>query len=97
MVRVVRTPTGTVTVDQTGKLSGRGTYLCRAPACWQAGLRRETLARALKSTISTEDRAALQEFAATLVGQDQPLAGQQSNDVGQLAAPPTREEAHAET
>ena len=86
MVRVVRTPTGAVTVDPTGKLSGRGTYLCRAAACWQAGLRREALARALKSTIREEDRAALQTFAATLAGDSQPAG-----------PPPTREEAHAET
>src|ERR671916_796064 len=29
LVRVVRAPDGTVTVDDTGKKSGRGAYLCR--------------------------------------------------------------------
>lgn len=29
MIRVVRTPEGTVEIDKTGKKSGRGVYLCR--------------------------------------------------------------------
>ena len=28
MIRVVRTPEGTVEIDKTGKKSGRGVYLC---------------------------------------------------------------------
>jgi predicted RNA-binding protein YlxR (DUF448 family) len=63
MVRVVRTTDGPVEVDPTGKRSGRGAYLCRLPECWQAGLRRKALDRALKIELSAADREALASFA----------------------------------
>ena len=64
-VRVVRLPEGRVEVDLTGKKSGRGAYLCSDPACWEATLKRDRLAVALRTEISQEDRQALQEFART--------------------------------
>ena len=33
LVRVVRSPDGTVSVDLTGKKAGRGAYLCPSTAC----------------------------------------------------------------
>ena len=38
MVRVVRTPAGAVVADPTGKLAGRGAYLCAQEECWKLGL-----------------------------------------------------------
>ena len=35
LCRVVRTPTGEIVLDDTGKLAGRGAYLCRNLACLQ--------------------------------------------------------------
>ncbi|HZU07113.1 MAG TPA: YlxR family protein [Chloroflexota bacterium] len=66
LVRLVRTPEGRVLVDPTGKAPGRGAYLCRQPACWNAALRRSALAGALRTTLSAEDRAALERFRDTL-------------------------------
>jgi uncharacterized protein len=56
LVRVVRTPDGSVTIDPTGKLSGRGAYLCASPPCWQTDPRKAhgTLARGLKVDIIPE-------------------------------------------
>ena len=33
-VRVVRTPEGTVEVDESGRRNGRGAYLCAQATCW---------------------------------------------------------------
>ena len=66
LVRVVRTPSGSVQVDPTGKLAGRGAYVCRTQACWGQALQGQRLSAALKTTLSTEDQAALRAFAATL-------------------------------
>lgn len=66
LVRVVRRTDGSVVVDPTGKQSGRGAYLCQRPACWQQGLRRDVLGRALKTTVGPADRAALEAYAAGL-------------------------------
>ena len=66
MVRLVRTPAAGVQVDSTGKLAGRGAYLCRNKTCWEQGLRSQRLGQALKTTLSAEEIAALRAFAATL-------------------------------
>jgi predicted RNA-binding protein YlxR (DUF448 family) len=65
LVRLVRSSDGRVSVDPTGKKPGRGAYLCDNPDCWQTGLRRGALERALKTTLGEEDRAALERFALT--------------------------------
>jgi uncharacterized protein len=79
LVRIVRSPEGSVLVDDTGKRFGRGAYLCRTSECWQKGLRKETLARALKTTIGAADRAALEHYATSLTaerpGEVRALAG----------------------
>lgn len=66
LIRVVHTPAGTVEVDPTGKKAGRGAYLCSKRSCWQLGLKKHALERALKITISAENLAQLEAFAATL-------------------------------
>jgi predicted RNA-binding protein YlxR (DUF448 family) len=63
-VRIVRAPDGGVTIDPTGKRSGRGAYLCESADCWQAGLRRGVLPRALKiESIPENDLETLNAYA----------------------------------
>ncbi|MDA1096471.1 MAG: YlxR family protein [Chloroflexi bacterium] len=38
LIRLVKTASGTVAVDHSGKLHGRGAYLCQDAACWKKGL-----------------------------------------------------------
>ncbi len=59
LIRVVQTPDGNLKVDLTGKANGRGAYLCRQASCWEKGLQKERLARALKTTLSAEALLAL--------------------------------------
>jgi uncharacterized protein len=66
LVRVVRGTDGTVEVDDTGKKSGRGAYLCKTQECWNKAVGGKVLEYALKTPISVEQRAALQQYAATL-------------------------------
>ena len=66
LVRVVRTPLGTVELDEGGKKAGRGAYLCRVHECWDAALKKKTLEYALKTAISLEDKAVLQAYGAAL-------------------------------
>lgn len=60
LIRVVRTPTGNLSVDPTGKANGRGAYLCRQASCWEKGFSTQRLAQALKVTLSAEEVADLQ-------------------------------------
>jgi uncharacterized protein len=64
MLRVVRTVDGVYT-DETGKLAGRGAYLHDRRECWERGLG-GGLAHALKTDLSAEDHARLEEFMKTL-------------------------------
>jgi len=66
LVRVVRTPAEGVQVDASGKLAGRGAYLCQNRTCWERGLRSQRLNQALKTALTAEEVAALQAFAMTL-------------------------------
>lgn len=67
LVRVVRTPTGEVCVDTTGKVSGRGAYVCPAPSCVDRALRDGRLAgildRPLPETLSDSLRDAVSRDA----------------------------------
>jgi Protein of unknown function (DUF448) len=56
---VVRTPAGVVTIDATGRMPGRGAYLCRDAACWDTAARKRALEHALKTTIPADVTATL--------------------------------------
>ena len=66
LVRIVRTPEGTVMVDETGKRSGRGAYLCPERRCWEAALTQRQLERALKVKLALETKTHLMAYAAGL-------------------------------
>ncbi len=54
--RVVRTPDGLVSVDPSGKLAGRGAYLCGSSNCWERGVSKAALDRSLGVSLSDENR-----------------------------------------
>jgi predicted RNA-binding protein YlxR (DUF448 family) len=64
MVRIVKTADG-VQIDPTGKLPGRGAYLHDRRECWERGLK-GALGHALKTALTAEERARLEEFMGTL-------------------------------
>lgn len=64
MIRIVRTAEG-VNVDPTGKFAGRGAYLHDRHECWERGMK-GALAHALKTVLTEDDRARLEEFMKTL-------------------------------
>ena len=47
LVRVVRTPAGDVEIDPTGRVPGRGAYVCASGECAAEAVRRRSLERAL--------------------------------------------------
>jgi len=60
LVRIVRTPEGNVLIDTTGKMSGRGTYICKSIDCLNKSKRSKSLSRALDVPISDEVFEALE-------------------------------------
>ena len=57
------TPERECAVDDTGKRSGRGAYLCRQPGCWDSALKGGRLTAALRGRIEQGDRERLTAFA----------------------------------
>ncbi len=51
MIRVVRQPDGTVSLDFSGKLSGRGAYVCPDPECLRKARKSRALERCLEADI----------------------------------------------
>ena len=54
MIRVVRTPEGDVRLDFSGKLNGRGAYICPNPECLQKARKSKSLDRSLEVPIPEE-------------------------------------------
>lgn len=48
LLRVVRLPEGNLTIDLSGKKSGRGAYLCFNPECLEKAIKKKSLQRNLK-------------------------------------------------
>ena len=61
LVRVVRGPDGTVFLDATGKMSGRGAYICQSPQCLRQARKARRLERALSCRIPDEVYGRLEE------------------------------------
>ena len=59
LVRIVRTPEGDVTVDPTGKRSGRGAYVCATRECLQRAVRSGKLSKALEAAVPEDVVTAL--------------------------------------
>lgn len=53
-VRVVRSKEGVISLDPTGKKSGRGAYLCREAGCFAQVRKSRRLDRALKCAVPDE-------------------------------------------
>lgn len=61
LVRVVRSKEGALAVDLTGKMSGRGVYLCPNPECLKKARKAKRLERALECQIPDEVYDRLEE------------------------------------
>ena len=54
MLRVVRSPEGEVTLDFTGKKSGRGAYICPKTTCLKKARKSRRIEHALECSIPEE-------------------------------------------
>jgi predicted RNA-binding protein YlxR (DUF448 family) len=66
LVRIVRTPSGDVTFDESGRAAGRGAYVCRTAECLDNAITKGALSRALKTPLSADARMALGEGLTNL-------------------------------
>ena len=53
-IRVVRTPEGELVLDKTGRMPGRGAYLCLSEECLKKAVKKKAIERALGVTVSDD-------------------------------------------
>ncbi len=58
-------PDGTVTMDMTGRLNGRGAYICADGSCWTTALKKKQIERALSAPLPPELRARMESGPAS--------------------------------
>ena len=68
LIRVVRGTDGTVSLDFSGKLNGRGAYLCPDPACLKQARRSKALERSLEVPIPEEVYDRLEKEMGDTIG-----------------------------
>lgn len=61
LIRVVRSPEGTVSLDFKGKLPGRGAYICPKESCLKKALKSKALERNLEVPVPETVLQQLQE------------------------------------
>lgn len=61
MIRIVRDPQGSVSIDRTGKKAGRGAYICDQEECLEKALKNRGIERSLSVTLSGELLEALRK------------------------------------
>ncbi|HUV95578.1 MAG TPA: YlxR family protein [Anaerolineae bacterium] len=66
LTRIVRKPDGEVAIDSTGKVSGRGAYLCSNRKCWIEALKHRSLERALNVALTAQQHQAIEAYASQL-------------------------------
>ncbi len=54
LIRVVRSPEGTISLDLTGKAPGRGAYICPASECLKKAQKSKAIDRALETAVPPE-------------------------------------------
>ena len=61
LIRVLRTPEGEIVIDELGKRSGRGAYICKRPECLRKSRKQRRLETSLECSIPDEVYKKLEE------------------------------------
>jgi hypothetical protein len=64
---LVRTSSGSIDIDVTGKKAGRGAYLCRVGGCWEDGINTGKIEHSLKVALRPEERETLIRLGQDLI------------------------------
>ena len=70
LIRVVHQKDGTILLDVTGMLAGRGAYICPKPECLRAAAKSRRLEKAFSCRVPEEVYAALEASLANADGEE---------------------------
>lgn len=54
LIRIVRLPQGEIVIDRTGKMPGRGAYLCDKTECLEKAIKTRRIERVFETKIENE-------------------------------------------
>lgn len=69
LLRIVHTPEGGINLDPTGRMSGRGAYICREKECMEKAIRQHQIERAFSCSVSPDVYEQLKQQLLSLDGQ----------------------------
>ncbi|MBQ3852123.1 MAG: YlxR family protein [Lachnospiraceae bacterium] len=62
LIRIVRNTDGLILVDETGRMNGRGAYICPSAECLDKAFKKHGLDRAFKTTVPKEALESISEY-----------------------------------
>ena len=62
LLRIVKTPDGVVTLDESGKINGRGVYLCKSQQCLARAAKNKNFAKNHGFALTDELVASLEKI-----------------------------------
>lgn len=54
LVRIVKTPEGEIKLDKTGKLNGRGAYICKSAECFLKAIKARRFEKVFSCSLSED-------------------------------------------
>lgn len=54
LIRIVKNKNGEINVDLTGKMEGRGTYICKSEECLKKAIKNKRMSKAFEMEISDD-------------------------------------------
>lgn len=61
LIRIVKTPEDEIVIDTTGKVNGRGAYICNNSDCLEMAFKNKSISRSLKAEVTVEIHDKLKE------------------------------------
>ena len=68
LIRVVKTPEGEMKLDRSGRMNGRGAYICPSHECLEKAVKNKGLNRSFKMAVSGEVIEKLRREIAEIEG-----------------------------
>lgn len=54
LIRIVKTPDGEIVVDTSGRVNGRGAYICNNSKCFELAFKNRSISQSLKAEVTNE-------------------------------------------
>ena len=67
LLRIVRTPSGEIEIDEKGKADGRGAYICRKVSCLNSAFKKNRLDYSFKVKVTEEKFTEIKERLSAII------------------------------